>query len=122
MEGFSDDELTNQIRDFLRDFKELMGEGRYYVKDHFKNLQTLAELGLTEKQRDEIILAISLVDFVSGPNPDQYRSGYYWVFGKELNGTEIYIKLKLVTFKNGNEKAVCISFHPSEFPMNYPFR
>ncbi len=122
MEGLSDDELTNQIRDFLSDFKELMGVGCYYVKDHFKNLQTLIELGLTKRQRDEIILAISLADYASGPNPDQYTPGYYWVFGKEMNGTEIYIKLKLVTFKNGNEKAVCISFHPSEFPMNYPFR
>ena len=121
MEGHPDDELRSQVLNFLKDFKELMGQGRYFIKDHYKNYQSLVNLGLTSRQRDELILALVIGDYSSGPNPDQYKPGYYWVFGKELGSIEIYIKLKLVATKNGDENAVCISFHPSEFPLKYPF-
>jgi hypothetical protein len=38
MEGLSEDELRGQVLSFLKDFKELMGQGHYYVKEHFKNI------------------------------------------------------------------------------------
>jgi hypothetical protein len=63
-----------------------------------------------------------MMDYSSGPNPDEYHSGDYWVFGKDLDAIEIYIKLKIVSYNNGNERAVCLSFHPSEHPLKYPFR
>ena len=34
MEGFSEEELRRQILIFLKDFKELMGQGYYFVKEH----------------------------------------------------------------------------------------
>ncbi|WP_288528443.1 hypothetical protein [uncultured Eubacterium sp.] len=41
------------------------------------------------------------------------------VFGKLINGKEVYIKLKI------REKAknyiICVSFHYSEYKMNYPY-
>ena len=107
---------------FLKDFKELMGQGRYFVKDHHKNIQTLKDLDITARIRDNLILSIALNDYSSGPNPDEYQPGDFWVFGKDLNGVEIYIKPKIVTRHNGDERAVCISFHPSEHPLRYPFR
>jgi len=122
MEGLSEDELRGQVLSFLKDFKELMGQGHYYVKEHFKNIQTLMDLGLTTRLRDEFILSIALEDYSSGPNPDELNPGYFWVFGKGLDSTEIYIKLKIVIYNNGNEQAVCISFHPLEHPLKYPFR
>ena len=42
-----------------------------------------------------------------------------WVFGKDFNGNEIYIKIALgVQDKN----TICISFHKAEHKMNYPFK
>lgn len=120
MEDLTEEELRRQILNFLKDFKELMGQGRYYVKDHLKNIQALNELGITARIRDEIILSIALEDYSSGPIMDEYHSGYYWVFGKYLDAVEIYIKLKIVSQHNGNERAVCISFHQSEYPLRYP--
>lgn len=122
MAVLTEDELKRQVLDFLREFKELMGQGRYIVKGHFKNIQTLKDLGITARLRDELILSIALQDYSSGPNPDELNPGHFWVFGKELDKTEIYIKLKIVTYNRGNEKAICISFHPSEHPMKHPFR
>ena len=123
MEGFSEEELRRQILNFLKDFKELMGQGHgyYLVKEHQKNVQALRDLGITARIRDEIILSVAMEDYSSGPNPDEYHPGDYWIFGKNIDAVEIYIKLKIVTYNNGNERAVCYSFHPSEHPLNYPF-
>ena len=122
MEGFSEEELRRQILNFLKDFKELMGQGYYFVKEHHKNIQTLKDLGINARIRDEIILSVAMENYSSGPNPDEYHPGYYWIFGKDLDAIEIYIKLKIVSNNNGNERAVCFSFHPSEHPLKYPFR
>ncbi len=124
MEGFSDEELRRLILNFLKDFKELMGQGQgyYFVKEHHKNVQALRDLGITARIRDEVILSVAMEDYSSGPNPDEYHPGHYWIFGKNIDAVEIYIKIKIVTYNNGNERAVCYSFHPSEHPLNYPFR
>ena len=39
-----------------------------------------------------------------------------WVFVKDRNDTEIYIKISVA------DRALCISFHEAERPMQYPFR
>jgi len=122
MEGFSEEELRRQMHNFLKDFKELMGQGHYFVKEHHKNMLALVDLGITARLRDEIILSVAMEDYSSGPNPDEYQPGYYWIFGKNLDAVEIYIKLKIGSYNNGNERAVCFSFHSSEHPLKYPFR
>ena len=122
MDVISVDELRCQVRAFLNDFKELMGQGRYAVKDHHKTLQTLISLGLTSYQMDAVIRSIELEDYESGPNPDELRPGVFWVFGKSIDGNEIYIKLKIVTYGSRDEQAICISFHTSEYPLAYPLR
>jgi hypothetical protein len=42
-----------------------------------------------------------------------------WVFGKEVRGKEIYIKMSM---GNENNPAICISFHIAEFSINYPYK
>jgi len=121
MVDIPEDELRSHILNFLKEFKDLMGQGNYYVKDHYKNIQALIELGIHVRLRDELILSIAVEDYSSGPIADEYHDGFFWIFGKFLNNVEIYIKLKIVTIRNGNEKAVCLSFHASEYPLNYPF-
>lgn len=117
-----EDTLQRQVLSFLKDFKELMGQGRYFVKNHLKNIQTLKDLGITARLRDDLILSLSLENYSSGPTQDQLKPGYYWVFGKNISETEIYIKLKIITLNHGDERAVCISFHPSERSLKYPFQ
>lgn len=41
-----------------------------------------------------------------------------WVFGKHVEGTEVYIKLKLTR----TEAPKCLSFHPAERALRYPLR
>jgi len=117
----SDAELANHVRQFLYEFKSSIHEYSLYVKDHAKNKESLVELGLTAKQREEIIMALSVLDYCAGPIEDKIKAGDLWVFGIQLEGVEIYIKLKLAG-SPGNEHPICISFHKSEYPLKYPFK
>ncbi|HQF19588.1 MAG TPA: hypothetical protein PLR53_09430 [Bacteroidales bacterium] len=119
------DELKREVKNFLYDFKHLMyyGSSSYYVKSHFKNIQALAKLEITERERDNIIWSLEWMDYSSGPHTDEYHPDTcFWIFGKEISSIEVYIKLKIYNDKNGNDKAICLSFHPSEHPLEYPFR
>ena len=115
-----DDELNKFVRQFLTELKALIYEKGLIVKDHVKNRDSLLELGLTGKQREEIVLSLSVSDYNSGPIKDEYKPGYYWVFGKQIDRFEVYIKLKIAE-QPGAEHAICLSFHKAEWTLNYPF-
>ncbi len=122
MEHKTEDELRREILRFLRDFKELMDQGRYLIKTRTVNTETLVQLGITKRQRDEIIYSLSVLDFCSGPIRDLNDRGNLWVFGQIVSSKEIYIKLQIVTRENAEETAFCVSFHQAELPLKYPFR
>ena len=42
-----------------------------------------------------------------------------WVFGKDAYDREIYIK---ITLGQPNSKTICISFHESEYKIDYAFK
>lgn len=122
MPPLGQNETRQLVNHFLRDFKGLMQEGQYFVKRHHKNMQALIELGITYKIRDDIVLGLRVSDYSSGPNKDEYGKADYWVYGKEINNKEIYIKLQIFTYSDGNERAGCISFHTAEHPLKYPLK
>ncbi len=51
MDGLPDEEKRKHIRNFLADFKELMGEGGLFITNRVENRQALINLGLTERLR-----------------------------------------------------------------------
>ena len=88
--------------------------------DRGKNLQTLATLEITPIYRKQVILNIDPEDYSEGPIVDTLNKvGEMWVFGKDVKGHEVYIK---ITLGFPNNSTICISFHLAEHPMNYPFR
>lgn len=110
------------VAQFLREVKELISTGRNFIfVPRPENNNTLLKLGLTWTVFIMELIGLSVVDYCSGPDPDLDRPGDVWMFGKEINGHEVYIKLKI--FYLGPEKyAKCISFHEAEQPNKYPFR
>ena len=107
-------------RSFLRRLKNVAASRGIYFVDREKTDLTLVQLGLTRRTCKEEILALSVLDYVDGPLPDIDNTGHVWIFGKRIQGLEIYIKLKLVDTEEG-DKAKCISFHVAERPMDHPF-
>lgn len=85
-----------------------------------KNLQTLLDLDISPSSRTEIIKELKVEDYSEGPLAENMNGWQdMWIFGKQIKGTEVYIK---VTMGNENNKSICISFHIAEHKMLYPFK
>lgn len=111
------------VQIFLRDFKNAAIDyfDLSYRRD--KNLETLAELGLTLQDCKNIIISLAVEDCCKQPEDDrdEVRGGSVWFFGKKIGGRDIYIKLKLVDL--GEKKlAKCLSFHFADHPLQYPLK
>ena len=110
-----------QVEDFLKRLKEKIKVFDIIFRDdRGKNLQTLATLEITPTYRKQVILNIETEDYSEGPIVDTLnKMGEMWVFGKDVKGQEVYIK---ITLGQPNNSTICISFHIAEHPMSYPFK
>lgn len=100
-------------------------KGLYIVKrtnSEDKTGNFMIETGLTNDMICEELLNLTIQNYsYTDTDRDPNRKGEVWLFGKFLKpplseeSTEIYIKLKL------QGRVVCLSFHPSEFPLSYQY-
>jgi hypothetical protein len=105
----------------LSEFKRIAARRGIDFVPRSKNLASLSRLGLTKKNAKEEILSLAITDYCGGPEPDKDKPGEIWEFGKIIESTDVYIKLKIAQV--GKEMiAKCISFHPAEFPISFPLR
>ena len=80
----------------------------------------MLELDITQSQRELIVKSFLPQDYVQGPVIDELNKlKEIWVFGKDVKGREVYIKISL-GYQNG--RTICISFHIAEHPLKYPFK
>ena len=94
--------------------------GIIYRDDRGKNQKALEELEIVPSYRRVIIESLVVEDYVQGPVVDELNKlGEMWVFGKDVKGREVYIKIML-----GGEwcQTICISFHIAEHALKYPFK
>ena len=110
-----------QVEAFLKRLKEKIKVFDIVFRDdRGKNLQTLATLEINTTVRKQVIMNIEPEDYVEGPIVDTLNKvGEMWVFGKDVKGHEVYIK---ITLGLPNSSTICISFHIAEHKMNYPFK
>ena len=111
----------SEVEKFLNQFHEkLKVFDIIFRDDRGKNAQTLVDWDITPNFRLEVIKTIKVEDYSQGPIVDTLNNyGELWVFGKDVKGNEVYIKISLGL---PNNKTICISFHKSEYKMNFPFK
>jgi len=110
------------VRDFLLKFKQVAtGGSGVDIIPRAETRPTLAQLGLTMANLEELLLGLSVADYCKGPVPDRDRPGSIWIFGREIEGHEVYIKLKVAQVGD-RHIAKCISFHIAQYPLKYPHR
>jgi hypothetical protein len=110
-----------QVERFLTDFKEVAGsEGGWYLAR--RNLNPLSDLGLTEALAKMEVMDLSVSDYCEGPIGDDNprERGNVYVFGKDMEANEAYIKLK-IAYTGEQKIAKCLSFHRAEKRLRYPF-
>lgn len=110
-----------EISNFLFKFKaraSLIGGVDFVPRD--KNLNAIAEFGLTIDDVEKIVLELTPEHYHNGPEADYDGSGdNVWIFGYHLENEEIYIKL---SDSESFGRAKCLSFHRSERRLTYPYR
>jgi hypothetical protein len=110
-----------EINRFLKEFKMVAKQRGIDFVPRQEFIETLILFGITRRNCEDEILGLSVDDYCQGPDDDRDRPGKVWVFGRCIENREVYIKLKLATV--GKETiAKCLSFHPAEFPLNFPLR
>ena len=110
-----------EVKTFLDQFNiKAQVFGIRFRDDRPKNRETLLQLDITHLQRETIVKSLLPEDYVEGPVIDVLnKEGEMWVFGRDVKGREVYIK---ITLGNENGQTICISFHIAEHPLEYPFK
>lgn len=110
-----------EVQAFLSQFHTKMSiYGILYRDDRGKNQKTLEELEIVPSYRKVVIESLAVEDYIQGPVVDTLNHlGEMWVFGKDVKGREVYIKIML---GGVNCQTICISFHLAEHPLQYAFK
>lgn len=108
-----------QIQEFLKQWQSACCNRLDFVPRE-KNMAFLREMGWSQKVAKNLLLNLSVKNYVSGPSPDHNRSGDIWIFGLQLENQVIYVKIKLYQV-NSVTYAKVLSFHEAEFEMRFPY-
>ena len=110
-----------QVESFLEELHTKMKIfGILFRDDREKNRNTLQELEIVPSYRKVVVENLRVEDYVQGPVVDELnRLREMWVFGKDVKGSEVYIK---VMISGTTSQTICISFHFAERPLVYPFK
>ena len=114
-----------EVADFLGQFKIAMDLGFFSLVSRGKNIQGLADLGITLNDAKQVLASLTPEDYSYGPEADRDGSEEaVWFFGRDVQGTEVYIKLKLTqdTRRKTVVWAKVLGFHPAERAITYPLR
>jgi hypothetical protein len=112
-----------EVNAALMRIKTAVSYGKYNFVNRQKNLSSMAAAGLLPDHVKQHILGLTYRQYLSGPEQEtdsNFRPGDVYLFGLLIEGVEYYVKLKLVG-QDGAEWCVCISFHPAERPLYYPY-
>ena len=110
-----------EVKAFLDQFNiKAQVFGIYFRNDRGKNMEALKQLAISAFQRELIVKSLQAQDYVEGPVIDVLnKEKEMWVFGKDVKGREVYIK---ITLGYDGGQTICISFHIAEYPLKYPFK
>jgi hypothetical protein len=116
-----------KVRDFLELVKGTIAKpvaerGWVLVRRH-ENNECILQLGFKYADIEDTLLGLSVEDYCEGPCRDRGQPGELWVFGKEIEGKVIYIKLKLASFGTAGLLRIVrvVSFHLAEHTLEHPF-
>lgn len=118
----------DEVNDFLQSLKNILqsnSNSLYIVKKNTsKSDKTAAFMNEHNIKSADVIKELLLLDVTNYAYTDDDHSPYFqgevWVFGSYITSIphcreELYIKLKL------KGRVVCLSFHPAEISLEYPY-
>ncbi|WP_253345452.1 type II toxin-antitoxin system MqsR family toxin [Staphylococcus equorum] len=106
----------DEINSFLIEFKSRLD---YDFKFEPRTYNGITQLGLDLELAKDELKSLTYRDFDRGPTPDYNGDGTdIWEFGKEIEDTLTYIKVKLTD----RRQCKILSFKPSNGPFTRPYK
>lgn len=110
----------SDVEQFLNQFKVKLKVFDVVYIGRDKNSQALLDMEWVPAARTKVLENLEAEDYCEGPLEETFHgSESMWVFGKEVSGNEIYIKIAM---GQQNNSVICISFHEAEYSLDYPFK
>ena len=118
---------NDEVKAFLNKIQETIKQSYENViinkktKGKDKNREFQIEYGIGHKRICEEILKLDITNYSDTDKDDGAGwTGEVWIFGQIVEVAhnqymEIYVKLKL------RNKVICLSFHPKEYDIKYPY-
>lgn len=113
-----------EIEAFLDDVRKT-SQRSFILWSTEENKKTRIELGYTKNDVKNEICTLSPRDYSEGPVHEHHTVNEVWIFGRIIQGNEVYIKIKLIGMNNSGEEidtVYCLSFHFARECLNYPHR
>jgi hypothetical protein len=115
-----------QVARFLREYKAALTlEHVHWLRRADQSKAHLSGLEINRDQAMVFLHGLTPENYCKGPDPDDFEpTRDVWVFGRDVHGTEAYIKLALQPDKRRRTvvDALIWAFHASEYQMKYPLR
>lgn len=113
--------FIDEVHKYLEESPDnLKIEGRTRNEDKTYNFRS--HYGISEKIICEELLKLDISNYSKTEYDKEPRWSHeeVWIFGLDMIGLakskiEVYIKLKI------RKRVICLSFHPSEYRINYPY-
>lgn len=114
--------ISHKEFDVNRDLDIILKKKNENFLDPYTTQNTLLKLDFDKNDIAETLKKLTIEEYIeTGKDRKDISSPEFYIFGKEVQGNLIYIKIKIRD--KINHKVFCVSFHFARYPIsNFPYK
>ena len=114
--------MSNRDFDVNKDLDVILKKKNENSLDPYTTQNTLLKLDFDKNDIADTLKKLSVEEYIeTGKDRKDISSPEFYIFGKEVQGNLIYIKIKIRD--KINHKVFCVSFHFAKYPIsNFPYK
>lgn len=114
--------MSNRDFDVNKDLDVILKKKNENSLDPYTTQNTLLKLDFDKNDIADTLKKLSVEEYIeTGKDRKDISSPEFYIFGKEVQGNLIYIKIKIRD--KINHKIFCVSFHFARYPIsNFPYK
>jgi hypothetical protein len=114
--------MSNRDFDVNKDLDVILKKKNENSLDPYTTQNTLLKLDFDKNDIADTLKKLTVEEYIeTGKDRKDISSPEFYIFGKEVQGNLIYIKIKIRD--KINHKVFCVSFHFARYPIsNFPYK
>ena len=114
--------MSNRDFDVNKDLDVILKKKNENSLDPYTTQNTLLKLDFDKNDIADTLKKLSVEEYIeTGKDRKDISSPEFYIYGKEVQGNLIYIKIKIRD--KINHKVFCVSFHFARYPIsNFPYK